>query len=150
MTEDRDDLIRCYRESRAALLGAIDGLSDQQLAEPSLDGWSVKDHLAHVAAWDEIRASEVIRISAGFESAWHMAGGRDDDLGDILYEVRRELSLAQVMWELEATRARLLDAIAAATPRALDASLYGEAALRSDHELQHAGWIRQWRDAQRG
>jgi hypothetical protein len=44
---------------------------------------------------------------------------------------------------------RLLAAIETATHRGLDASLYGEVALLSRHEEQHAGWIRRWR-AERG
>ena len=61
MTEDRDALLQHYRQSREELLSAIDGLSDAQLTDPSLDGWSVKDHLAHLALWDDVRASEVVR-----------------------------------------------------------------------------------------
>jgi hypothetical protein len=51
----------------------------------------------------------------------------------------------QVKWELETSRQRVLDAIASATPRGLDGSLYGEAGLRSTHEAQHTGWIKRWR-----
>jgi len=61
MAEDRDALLQHYRETQQELLSAIDGLSDELLTEPSLDGWSVKDHLAHIAFWDDIRASEVAR-----------------------------------------------------------------------------------------
>jgi hypothetical protein len=46
---------------------------------------------------------------------------------------------------LATTRQRLLEAIAAATPRGLDGSLYGEAGLHSGHEVVHASWIRRWR-----
>ncbi len=72
MAEDRDALLQHYRQMREDLLVAIDGLSDELLTEPSLDGWSVKDHLAHLALWDDLRASEVVRISAGHDSAWRM------------------------------------------------------------------------------
>jgi uncharacterized damage-inducible protein DinB len=65
MPEDRDALLEHFRQMRAQLLSAIDGLSDELMVETSLDGWSVKDHLAHLATWDDIRASEVVRISAG-------------------------------------------------------------------------------------
>jgi hypothetical protein len=64
------------------------------------------------------------------------------------YDLRRELSLAQVRWELETSRRRLLDAIAAAAERALDPGLYGEAGLRSGHEAEHTGWIKRWRGEQ--
>src|SRR5687767_12754003 len=103
------------------------------MAEPSLDGWSVKDHLAHLALWDDIRASEVERISAGHESAWRMTGDQDEAYNAMSHALRAGLSLAQARWELTTSRQRLLDAIAAASPRGLDGSLYGEAGLRSGH-----------------
>jgi hypothetical protein len=68
VVEDRDDLLAHYRRSRAELLDAIAGLSEAQMTERTLDGWSVKDHLLHLALWDDVRAAEVVRISAGHES----------------------------------------------------------------------------------
>jgi uncharacterized damage-inducible protein DinB len=143
--EDRDALLRHYRESREALLAAIHGLTDAQLTDPSLDGWSVKDHLAHLALWDDIRSSEVRRISAGHDSAWRMTPEQGESYNATGYAVRRDLSLDHVRWELATSRQRLLDAITAATPRGLDPSRYDAAALRSTHEAEHTGWIRRWR-----
>ena len=53
LMEDRDELLQRYETTRADLLSAIEGLSDEQLAAPTLDGWSVKDHLLHLAMWDD-------------------------------------------------------------------------------------------------
>jgi uncharacterized damage-inducible protein DinB len=145
MAEDRDALLQDYRQTREELHAAIAGLSDALLLEPSLDGWSVKDHLAHLALWDDIRASEVVRISAGHDSAWRMTPEQDEVYNAMSYALRRDLTLDQVRWELATSRQRLLDAIASATPRGLDSSLYGEAGLRSGHEAQHTGWITRWR-----
>jgi uncharacterized damage-inducible protein DinB len=146
MAEDRDELLRYYSESRRKLLAAVDGLTDEQMSEPSIDGWAVKDHLAHVALWDDIRAAEVERLSAGFDSAWKMTEQQDDAHNATGYELRRAMSAAQARWELETSRRKLLDAIAAAPPEALDRSRYGAADLRSDHEDQHSGWLQRWRD----
>jgi len=145
MPEEKDALLAHYRQMREELLSAIDGLSDALMTETSIDGWSVKDHLAHVAFWDDLRAAEVVRISGGHDTAWRMSGEQDAALNALAYEMRRSMSLAQARWELDTARQRLLDALAAATPRGLDGSLYGEAGLRSSHETQHAGWIRRWR-----
>ena len=145
MAEERDTLLHHYRKTREALLAAIDGLGDDLMTDPSLDGWAVKDHLAHLALWDDLRASEVLRISAGHDSAWRMTGEQDAAFNTLAYALRRSLGLDQVRWELAMSRQRLLDAISAATPRGLDASLYGEAGLRSGHEAVHTGWIRRWR-----
>lgn len=145
MAEETQDLLRHYRESRARLLEAIDGLTDEQMSDPSIDGWAVKDHLAHLALWDDLRAAEVERISAGFESAWKMTEKQDDEYNVAGYEMRRSMSPAQARWELETSRRKLLDAITAATPRALDPSNYGAAGLHSNHEDQHAEWVSRWR-----
>ncbi|HZP56911.1 MAG TPA: DinB family protein [Dehalococcoidia bacterium] len=149
MGEDRDALLAHYRETREQLLAVLDGLTDEQMTERTVDGWSVKDHLLHLALWDDVRAGEVARISAGHASAWRLSGEQDAAFNAVAYEVRQALSLAQARWELGASRRRLLDAIASASARGLDASLYGEAGLHSGHEAQHTGWIRAWR-AERG
>jgi hypothetical protein len=149
MAIDREDLLRHYRESRARLLAAIDDLTDEQMSDPSIDGWAVKDHLAHLALWDDMRADEVERISAGFESAWRMTEEQDDAHNATGYELRKSMSAAQARWELENSRRKLLDAITAAKPEALDPERYGAAGLRSGHEDQHAEWLERWRNEKR-
>jgi uncharacterized damage-inducible protein DinB len=146
MAEDRDALLQHYRRMREELLAAIDGLSEELMTEPSLDGWSVKDHLAHLALWDDIRASEVARISAGHDPAWRgMTGEQTEAFNALMHHHRLALSLDQVEWELATSRERLLDAISSATGQGLDTSRYGEAGLRSSHEAQHTAWIKSWR-----
>jgi uncharacterized damage-inducible protein DinB len=145
MSEDREALLRDYRQMREELLGAIDGLSDEQMADPSLDGWSVNDHLAHVVLWDEVRANEVVRVSAGHDSLWRMSEAQDEAYNELGHELRRKMTAAQARWEFTNASDRLLAAVAAASGPGLDASRYGEAALRSTHQAQHAGWIRRWR-----
>jgi uncharacterized damage-inducible protein DinB len=146
MIEDRDALLQDYRQTRAELLAAIDGLSDELMVEPSIDGWSVKDHLAHLATWDDIRASEVVRISAGHDSAYRMTDEQDEAFNELSYALRVSMPLDQARWEFAASRQRLLDAIASATSRGLDTSLYGAAGLHSGHEAEHTGWIKRWRN----
>lgn len=143
--EDKEALIEHYHRTRADLLAAIEGIPDDLMVERSLDGWSVKDHLAHIALWDDVRTSDVTRISAGFDTAWRMSGEQDEAYNTLGHDLRAELSLAQVRWEFAASRQRLLEAISAATPRGLDPSLYGEAGLVSQHEVEHTGWINRWR-----
>ncbi len=143
--EDRDELLREYQRSRERLLRAIEGLTDDQMTERTLDGWSICDHVAHITLWDELRASEVERISAGHQSLWRMTEQQDADLNAMAYEMRRSMSPEQARWELAASRERLLAAIASATPEGLDASRYGEPGLRTGHEAMHAEWIERWR-----
>jgi hypothetical protein len=142
--------MRHYSEIRGVLMETIMGLTDDQMVDPSIDGWSVKDHLAHLIVWHEIRLLEIERISAGWDTAWpHMTPDQAETFNAITTDLRRGLPLQQVMDELEVARERVLDAIASATERGLDERLYGEAGLRSRHEEQHAEWINQWRLAKR-
>jgi hypothetical protein len=145
-TEDRrNEIINHYRSVRAELEEAMSGLSESQMTEPTLDGWSIKDHLAHLALWDDMRVQEIARVSAGMEPAWKMAGELDEVINDIAYGARKDWSLRQAMLEFQTSRQNLIDAIANATPRGLDESLYGNAPLRSGHDAQHADYIRRWR-----
>src|SRR5438067_10620369 len=101
MPEDKGNLLQHYGYTRATLLAAIEGLTDDQLSDPSLDGWTVKDHLAHIALWDDIRASEVARISAGYDSAWRMSDDQDEAYNQMSHALREHLSPPQTRWELE-------------------------------------------------
>ena len=74
-----------------------------------------------------------------------MTSEQDEAFNELALNLRLGLTVGQVRWELTTSRQRLLDAIASAAPRALDGSLYGEAGLRSVHEVLHTEWIRRWR-----
>ena len=147
----KEGLRQHYAVSRAALTAAIDGLSEADMSQAALDGWSVKDHLTHVTVWDEIRAGEIERISNGFEPAWrHMTEAETDSFNGIIERMRSSLPLAQVLAELESSRARVIAAIDAATERGLDEGRYAEAGLRSTHEVAHAWMIQVWRTQRAG
>jgi hypothetical protein len=145
MAEDKDGIIRTYKRTREELLTAIDGLSDAQMTETSIDGWSVKDHLLHLAFWDGIRAGEVARISAGYDSVWKLTDEQDDQLNAMAYDAKKDISLDQAKWEFERSRQQLLNVLDHVTERGLDGSLYGDAGLYSGHEAQHTEWIKKWR-----
>ena len=40
MAEDRHALLKLYRQTREELLSVLEGLTDAQLSEETLDGWS--------------------------------------------------------------------------------------------------------------
>ena len=135
--QTRQSLLDHYHEMRQNLLDAIDDLTDDQLTDPSLDGWSVKDHLAHIAFWDEIRANDTAWPAEEMEN--------HHELG---YAMRRDLSVDQAKWELATTHQRVLDAVTAATDRGLEQDNYGESGVYSEHEAEHTGWISRWRKEQ--
>ena len=145
MVETRESLLEHYRGMRAELDASLEGLPDERLTETTVDGWSVKDNLLHIAFWDDLRADEIERMSAGYESLLRMSGEQDGELNELAYQFRRNVSLEQARWELRRSLERLEAAIQSADASAFEPSLYGEAGLVSHHGAQHAGWIREWR-----
>ena len=147
--ERREQVLRAFEQSRLALLSAIDELSEQQMSDPSLDGWSVKDNLAHIAHMDELRLSEIHRVSNGYQVAYRDDHPKRWEVNEMGVDYRRHLSLAQVLWELGFIRTQVLDAVKGASERGLDRSQYGEFGLDggAEHEHEHAQTIRRWRQS---
>jgi DinB superfamily len=51
----RDDVARAWTE----LQDAVSTLDGGQLAAPGPDGWSIKDHLAHLGHWEQYMLAEI-------------------------------------------------------------------------------------------
>jgi hypothetical protein len=144
-------VVQAFWQSRGELLMALDGLDREILSEPVLDGWSIKDHLAHVGHMDELRYVEIQRVSNGLPPAWPPAAGEQiDALNELGVEARRHLTVDQVLKDLEFIRSLVLEAIQNAPEEALDPERYGEYGLGgAEHERSHARAIQDWRKAQR-
>jgi uncharacterized protein (TIGR03083 family) len=110
----RDEVLANIRKARAELEASIAGLSEQQMTGPvTAGGWTVKDHLAHIAEWQR-RALAVI-------AGQHPADGfgidretfeRLDDvhaLNEILFKRNRDRPLADVIEDFRETH-RLVEA----------------------------------------
>jgi len=140
----RRQLVEQLIDVRAQFLASVEGLTDEEMTEPTIDGWSVKDHFMHLAFWHELRASEIVRISAGFDHAWPQSVD-SQVLNDIVQPARVGLSLEQARWEYESAVQRVIAAIWNASERGLTQELYGEVGPLTKHELGHAEFIRNWR-----
>lgn len=144
--ESKDELRAHYLGTRIVLMVAFEGLSQAQMKDTSMDGWSVCDHLVHITVWDEFRRLEIERIGEGGAPAWPITMGEHvEPFNQLTVALRRGLTVEQVLRDLASSRQHLLETIAAAPDLALDATRYGESSLKSSHEVEHAGWIRDWR-----
>ena len=111
------EVIDRIEEEWDSLQQAISPLSKEQMTEPGAGGWSVKDELAHLAAWARGLAALVRKqpryppmgLPAG--AAPHTAG--IERMNEIIYANNRDLPLAGVLEELRAAHEDALAAVSA-------------------------------------
>ena len=139
-------LITELEHSRAELLRAIGGLSEEQMTCPEINGWSVKDHLAHLTVWDEMRFFEISRIARGGEAGFPVTE-EIDWLNEPTVVMRRKLSLKQVIIDLAYARDLVLQAVAICPEDRLDPTLYEDIGIEGGvaHDRSHAETIVAWR-----
>jgi len=95
------DILSDLREARAALRAALDGLSAEDMLRPGAVGvWSVKDTLAHLAAWESELVTALNQAQTGREPSM-MAIEDIDEWNEEQYHVSasRPLEAIQADWE---------------------------------------------------
>jgi len=145
----RDQLLLEMKAARDRVMAAIAGLRDEQASRAELDGWSVKDHLSHLTACDEFRFYEIGRISRGARPAFASADDEQmDALNAIIVALRRNMTLEELIADLEFARSLVLEAIGQAPEHALAPEAYGDFAVNGSiaHDLEHAAAISAWRE----
>ena len=98
---DQADLLERIQREWAALEQAIVGLSDEQMSTPGEGGWTIKDHLAHLAAWEQFMlqhylrgrpAHEVMQVD---EATWKTLD--ENGMNDILYQRSQLCTVSEVL-----------------------------------------------------
>ncbi len=141
-------------------------LTDEQMtALRDHAGWSVKDHLAHLVAWEESIAAlfedRPRHAALGIDEAL-FSGGSFDAMNAAIREQRKDLPLGQVIAELHSTHERLLKWLRPLSDEELmqPAGSFFASAQESDdrsvaelildntadHFSEHLGWIKALRE----
>src|ERR1700730_13873039 len=116
---EKDQLLERIERSWASLDELVAGLTEAQLATPGTEGWSVKDHLAHLAAWN-------LSMVALFEGRDRDAAlGISDGPGELdsANEVLHRRHRALVMDEVKALQLGSREMVREALARLSDADL---------------------------
>lgn len=139
---------------RVGLLAGLLGMDEKTLTEaPVVDEWTVKDLLAHIAAWDRWEARTMEAMAAG--GAPDLSVTEDyDGANAVFVEAARGQSLESVLDELREARAewvawmRSLPEEVFFAPRSYqgdDLTFSGELPVFWEHEAEHARQIATWR-----
>ena len=111
-----------YPTNKAELLAQIDRswmafnaaatVDESLVAVPGPDGWSVKDQLAHVSAWERILiallSGESLGAAAGMDDAAYHASD-DDEKNARLHDQHADLPMAEVRTRAAASHAALVE-----------------------------------------
>lgn len=139
---EKERVLRDIDKAWRGLMDAVEGIPESLMSEAGVAGdWSVKDILAHIAAWDRETTRVVMEIMRGDEPSWPI---HEQKFNDLNYEADRRLS------PIEA-RNRALSA-----HKALVEMLDGRGEVRADwvrgttygHYPEHTEEILRWRRAQ--
>jgi hypothetical protein len=110
-------------ERRAELERIVEEFKPDRLEVAGPDGWSAKDHLAHVAAWEK----SLLALLNGEDRAEAVGIGRadyesmdTDGINEVIFEAHRSMPLAEVLEDFHSTHQRVLDTVEAMD----DADLY--------------------------
>jgi uncharacterized damage-inducible protein DinB/predicted RNase H-like HicB family nuclease len=101
----RHHLLACLAAGRAGLLEQLSGLDEKMLTEvPVPDGWTIKDLLAHVAAWDRWEERTMRCMVAG--EVPDFTAVQDFDASNAAFVAEwHDRTLAEVLAELQVARA---------------------------------------------
>jgi uncharacterized protein (TIGR03083 family) len=111
---NKAELVERIDRSRSALEETLRPLSEEQLLTPGPSGWSIKDHLAHLAVW-EFGVAELLQHRSRF-AAMQVEGAvsqgkTEDEVNDVIYQRHADLSLAQVRKQFDEAHRLLLQAL---------------------------------------
>ena len=95
-----------------ALNAALDRLTAEQMTTPKdAQGWTVKDHLIHMTAWERsvvfFLQGKPRHAGLGVDEAVYLEG-KDDDINAVIYQQRQDLPLATALTQFRSVHQQLL------------------------------------------
>jgi hypothetical protein len=114
MPNNKTDLLQRIQHSWEKLENDLNKLTEDQLARPLEGGWSVKDHLCHLAAW-ELGMAELLKKRNRFEAMQVeeavRAGKDENEVNDVIFQHFRRLSVPESVNFFLDAHTQMLDAI---------------------------------------
>lgn len=147
----KQQLLDKLENAWADLQASFAGLSEAQMTQPGVTGdWSVKDILAHVTTWEEeaLRMLPLILDGQTPPRYADLYGGLNAFNAQMSAQ-KRDLPLAEVLAQLDATHHRLIEVVQRAPDDQITRETRFRRRLRLDtysHYPEHARAIRAWRE----
>jgi uncharacterized protein (TIGR03083 family) len=119
LPSDKSELMALIQRERAALEEAMKDLSEEEMTRPGPEGWSVKDHLAHIVTWEQILLIHYMKGRSFAEAtamdeatAKAMEGmNAEEGLNDFFFNRDKGRPLAEVLADFRESHRRVLAAL---------------------------------------
>jgi hypothetical protein len=115
---DKAELVKHIERSWAALERTLSEVKEARLTVIGPDGWSIKDHLAHIATWEEsliaVLESRPRHLALGVDEHTYLEAS-EEELNASIYEQHKLRPLAEVLDLLQQTHRRMLATLAGLT-----------------------------------
>lgn len=112
LPRDTADLVARIQREWSALLRAVERLSQEQMDAPGPGGWSVKDNLAHLTAWEQFMLRHYLAGQPAHEAMQvdeeAFKGLDEDGLNAVLHQRNRSRSVADVLAGLQRSHAQVV------------------------------------------
>jgi hypothetical protein len=157
----KSELLANIRRDRAQLDSLVARVGEARMTEPALEGgWSVKDVLAHISAWEKIGMALVRNNQPIQPPPPGETGPSTDVINERIYDGSKDRPLDEVLADAQRSYAELLAMIDGLSDDALTAVLGGgqeDAELSpqvgqlisgnaDDHYREHSAQIGRWLD----
>jgi hypothetical protein len=113
--QDKAELIAHISQEWMALLQTMDKITPEQMTTPDVGGWSPKDNLAHLAAWELFMLRRYLQGQPPHQAMQIdeaiLEKLDEDDINRVLLERNRLRPIDDVLKELWQTHAQLLDTL---------------------------------------
>jgi hypothetical protein len=146
---NKAQLLQRIRADRARLEHVLARLDEAALEKPGPDGWAIKDHLAHLAAWSE-KAAAGIQGRPSYEGLGldkSAVGLSEEELNARLQERSRARPAAELLAEFRKANDHILQLITDLPEGKLFGGQADERLLGNikgntfEHDAEHQGWI---------
>ncbi len=144
----REELLERVRDAHDTLIGALDGLTEEQATRTGLNvEWSIKDALAHITAWEIEGARTISEIQQGTWQPRKLNKEMIDDFNREASQSRRTRSMTDVRAEFNTAHGKMLRVLQS-LPDEVDESSptykFAEGVTFKHHD-QHAAQIEEWK-----
>lgn len=155
-----DELLSHMNEARGELEAFVAGVPPEELVGPRKNGWTVKDHLFHLATWDLYLIAVLDREprvpALGLD---HDPRAPFDEVNNIFFERGKDLPLNQVLGMFRGNRARIIEQVRglaesdltrpaadfqSADPAPPSGTLeHWIVSITAEHDREHHEWMRE-------